>query len=139
MLPIIVVLIAAPLPTLEMVTAAMSKFQAFSVVEGDERPIRVGDVLASGRLVGTGEDQFCEMPDTTYGMTGSGAGQAAISLQLTSDCTLIVSSIDSNMSAEKPLGSTSDTMKSYPDDPSDPQYVRTSETRGPDETKGQDH
>ena len=136
--PLILVFMTVPMLPLDGVKLAARNVRAFVVVDGSERLIRVGDVLAQGRLVGTGADQYCSMPDTTYGLAGAGYGQVGVSLELTSDCQLVVSAIDRDMDEPEIVGPNSEFATGIdPTDPSQLSYESTFVTTGPEETGDQ--
>jgi len=101
------------------------------VVDGVAQPTHIGAVVGQGQLVGTGENQYCELPDVTYGLSGSSNGQGSTTLQVTSDCQLVVSSTDFVANELGFAASGPDDMR--PMDPSQPPLVTSSETRGPDD------
>lgn len=137
-LPLVLVFMAAPILPLDEVKLAARNVRAFIVVDGSERSIRVGDVLAQGRLVDAGTNQYCAMPDTTYGLAGTGYGQVGVSLDLTSDCQLVVSAIDLDLDEAEVVGPNSEFATGIdPADPSQPSYDRTFVTTGPEETGNQ--
>lgn len=135
MLPLILVFMAAPILPLYEVKLAARNVRAFVVIDGSERPIRVGDVLAQGRLVDVGTNPYCAMPDTTYGLAGAGYGQVGVSLELTSDCQLVVSAIILDLDEAEIVGPNSEFATGIdPADPSQPGYERTFVSTGPEET-----
>jgi hypothetical protein len=132
-LALVVAVVAMPNTAREVLTKAAGEQRAFAVVDGAEQPIRVGTVLGQGKLVGTGEEPYCELPETTYGLSGRSNGVGSISLQVTNDCQLVVSSIEDSSRRRGTAASESDSMHDYPTDPSQPATVRTFVTRGPDD------
>jgi hypothetical protein len=107
----------------------VGKLRAFAVTDGTRRPIQVGDVVAHGTLVGSGADAYCEMPEASYGLAGSSEGQASITLQITTNCRLVVASIDSARNDPQATAFGSDSMQPNPEDSAG---ERTYETTGPD-------
>lgn len=103
------------------------------IVNGELRTAQIGDVLAQGTLVGQGADHYRELPETTHGLTGTSFGEASVTLQVTSDCRLVVSSIKDALSDRRGLTDTgSDSMR--PDSAASSQGagVRTFITTGAD-------
>jgi len=119
-------MLASP-PASNRLSKEAERLQAFAVINGQQQPVRVGDVIAEGRLVGEGEQQFCDTPDISYGLKGSTAGIASITLDVTSDCRVVVSAIDVGPTVVVTSGSGS--MKP---DGADTEGERSFETHGPD-------
>ena len=129
LLPFILVKAAAPMPTLEALNTAMANLRAFAVMNGIERPIQVGDVVAQGTLVGSGADASCDIPEASYGLAGRSEGRASITLQITADCQLVVASIDV---ARDELQGTTSALDSMHPHAADSPGERTFVTAGPD-------
>jgi hypothetical protein len=75
--------------------------------EGRERGVAKGDVIAQGRRIDdqarsksqndADETVECDIPETRYGLEGKGPRSAAITLEVTDDCQLVVASIEVNV------------------------------------------
>lgn len=83
--------------------------RAVAIVDGRERVVTRGSVVARGRRVGQsdrredqGEAATCDIPETKYGLEGRGPDSAAMTLKVTDDCQLVVASID--VGAASPAG-----------------------------------
>lgn len=127
---LVLVLTAAPMTALGVLAQGAGDLKAFAVIAGVEQATFVGAVLARGRLVGKGGEQYCELPPTTYGLAGSSSGEAAIALEVTGDCRLVVSSIDVLSIGPDGAATGSAPMRGQPADSPQPAGVRTSETWG---------
>lgn len=130
---LVLALIAAPLTALGVLARQPGEQNGFAVVDGVKQTAEVGDVLAFGRLVGKGEEHHCELPDTTYGLSGTSPGEAIMALEVTGDCQLEVSSINSSKASSsrtERAPSRSATMHDHPDDSPQSASERTFETRG---------
>lgn len=92
---VVLVLLASPLTVSGGLLAPdADDVRAVTGTDGAAALVQVGAVIAQGRLVGDGAAQFCEMPPTTFGVIGSGSGQGMSTLQITSDCRMVVAAID---------------------------------------------
>lgn len=126
-MPVVGLLLVASFMTIPgaLLARDAANVRTVTVADGISNPIRVGDMLAQGRLVGNGASQFCEMPTTMVGSVGSGSGVAASTFQITSDCRLLVVAIEVQARPPDTAAAGSDSMK-----PTDSQGVRTFETVG---------
>jgi len=127
---LVLVLVAAPPTALGVLAQQPGELSAFAVSGGAKRVTDVGAVIAWGRLMGKGKERYCELPDTTYGMSGTMSGEAVMTLKVTGDCRLVVSAIDA--SPGQPGGAPSGlaSMKADSADAPPPGGERTFQTSG---------